>query len=68
MDLTLDDAQLALQDTARRFTAEQIVPIAPGYDQSGEFPRGVIEHTTKGIEPRITRMSRMIGKKIFASV
>ncbi len=42
MDLRLSDEQLALQDTARRFAQTEIAPVAPQYDQSGEFPREVI--------------------------
>jgi acyl-CoA dehydrogenase len=43
MDFNLDDELLALQDTARRFADEEVIPIAAEYDQSGEFPRHVIE-------------------------
>jgi acyl-CoA dehydrogenase len=42
MDLRLSDEQLVLQDTARRFAQTEIAPVAPKYDQSGEFPREVI--------------------------
>ena len=43
MDFQLSDEQLALRDTARRFAEEEIKPVAAGFDQSGEFPRGLIE-------------------------
>ncbi len=43
MDFNLDDELLALQDTARRFAQDEVIPIAAEYDQSGEFPRHVIE-------------------------
>ena len=43
MDFGFSDETLALQETARRFAREEIVPIAPQYDQSGEFPRDVIQ-------------------------
>jgi len=43
MDFSLSDEQLALQETARRFAQTEIAPIAPRYDQSGEFPRAVIQ-------------------------
>jgi len=43
MDFVLTDNQLALQETARRFAQDEIVPIAAEYDQSGEFPREVIQ-------------------------
>lgn len=37
-DPTLSEAQEALIDTARRFAAEKIIPVAGEYDESGEFP------------------------------
>ena len=43
MDFALSDEQLALQETARRFAAEQIAPIASEYDASGEFPMQVMK-------------------------
>jgi len=43
MDFQLNDEQLALQDTARRFAKEEIAPVAAEYDQSGEFPREVMK-------------------------
>jgi len=43
MDFSLSDEQLALQDTARRFSREEIAPIAAEYDQSGEFPMEVMK-------------------------
>ena len=42
MDFSLDDEQLALQATARRFADEQIVPVAAEHDRTGEFPRELI--------------------------
>ena len=44
MDFSLSDEQLALQETARRFAREEIAPVAAAHDQSGEFPRAVIQH------------------------
>ncbi len=43
MDFALSDEQLALQETARRFAQQEIAPVAAQYDQSGEFPRHIIE-------------------------
>ena len=43
MDFGLSDESLVLQETARRFAQEEIAPIAAQYDQSGEFPREVIQ-------------------------
>jgi acyl-CoA dehydrogenase len=43
MDFALSDEQTALQATARRFAREEVAPVAAGYDQSGEFPRHLIE-------------------------
>ena len=42
MEFGLTDEQQALQETARRFAAEQIAPVAAQYDASGEFPRDII--------------------------
>ena len=43
MDFSLSDEELALQETARRFAQAEIAPVAAEYDQTGEFPRDVIE-------------------------
>jgi acyl-CoA dehydrogenase len=43
MDFQLNDEQLALQDTARRFAKDEIAPVAAEYDQSGEFPREIMK-------------------------
>ena len=43
MDFTLTDQQLAMRETAQRFAAEAIAPVAAKYDESGEFPRDLIK-------------------------
>lgn len=43
MDFELDDALLSLQQTARRFADDEIIPIAAGCDVSGDFPIAVLE-------------------------
>ncbi|MEE8581877.1 MAG: acyl-CoA dehydrogenase family protein [Myxococcota bacterium] len=43
MDFSLSDEQLALQEAARRFSKEEIAPVAAKYDESSEFPREVIK-------------------------
>ena len=43
MEFGLTDEQLVLQETARRFAQEEIAPIAAKHDESGEFPRHVIQ-------------------------
>jgi acyl-CoA dehydrogenase len=43
MDFGLSDDQLALQDTARRFAQAEMAPVAGQYDQTGEFPRQIIQ-------------------------
>ncbi|HEX9814337.1 MAG TPA: acyl-CoA dehydrogenase family protein, partial [Myxococcota bacterium] len=43
MHFELTDEQLALQDAARRFARDEIAPVAAKYDQSGEFPRKIIQ-------------------------
>jgi acyl-CoA dehydrogenase len=42
MDFSLNDEQLALQETARRFAQGEIAPVAAAFDQSGEFPLEVM--------------------------
>ncbi len=42
MNFELDDEQLALQQTARRFADEELIPIAAEHDVTGEFPREVM--------------------------
>jgi acyl-CoA dehydrogenase len=43
MEFGLSDEQLALRDTARRFAREEIAPVAGKYDESGDFPREIIQ-------------------------
>ncbi len=43
MQFGLTDEQLVLQETARRFAVEEVAPVAAQYDQSGEFPRALIQ-------------------------
>jgi acyl-CoA dehydrogenase len=42
MDFELDDDLLTLQETARRFADEEIIPVAAEYDVSGEFPMEIM--------------------------
>ena len=42
MDFELNEQQLLMRDSAREFAQKEIVPIAAGYDESGEFPRETI--------------------------
>src|SRR5919112_4098502 len=39
----LSDEQLAIQDTARRFTADRITPFAAAWDEDHTFPRETIK-------------------------
>lgn len=43
MHFGLSDESLALQETARRFAREEIAPVAAAYDESGDFPREIIQ-------------------------
>ncbi len=43
MHFELSDEQLALQEAARRYARDEIAPVAARYDQSGEFPREIIQ-------------------------
>lgn len=39
----LNDEQKALQDLARKFTKEEIIPVAAQYDKTGEYPWPIIK-------------------------
>lgn len=43
MEFLLSDEQLALQETARRFARNEIIPVAAQHDQTGEFPMDVMK-------------------------
>src|SRR4051812_36204745 len=43
IDFSLTDEQKQLQDLARKFTREEIIPRAPHYDQTGEFPHEIMK-------------------------
>ncbi|XP_064076439.1 medium-chain specific acyl-CoA dehydrogenase, mitochondrial isoform X2 [Vanessa tameamea] len=43
MCFELNDEQKALQDLARKFTREEIVPVAAQYDKTGEYPWPIIK-------------------------
>jgi len=43
MEFAFTDEQLALQATARRFAESEIAPAAAHYDETGEFPREIIQ-------------------------
>jgi len=47
MEFGLTDEQAMLQQTARRFAREKILPVAAECDQTAEFPRDVIEEAWK---------------------
>jgi acyl-CoA dehydrogenase len=42
-DLNYSEEQQALVQTAREFTRREIIPVAGEYDESGEFPRAILE-------------------------
>lgn len=43
MGFDLSEEQRQLKETARRFTAEEIVPVAAQYDEGQTFPAGVVK-------------------------
>ncbi|HEX7703093.1 MAG TPA: acyl-CoA dehydrogenase family protein, partial [Kofleriaceae bacterium] len=47
MDLSFTEEQQALVQTARDFTRKEIVPRAAHYDETGEFPREILEKAWK---------------------
>lgn len=40
----LNDDQKALQELARKFTKEEIIPVAAQYDKSGEYPWPIVKN------------------------
>ena len=42
LDFALTEEQKALVTTARDFTRNEIIPVAAGFDESGEFPRELL--------------------------
>ena len=42
IDFSLSEEQVALQDLARKFTKEEILPKAAYHDETGEFPRAIV--------------------------
>jgi acyl-CoA dehydrogenase len=42
LDFALTEEQKALVTTARDFTRNEIIPVAAGFDESGEFPRQLL--------------------------
>lgn len=38
INFRLDDEQLQIQDVARKFTRDEIIPIAAHHDRTGEYP------------------------------
>ncbi|MFW9830958.1 MAG: acyl-CoA dehydrogenase family protein, partial [Candidatus Thorarchaeota archaeon] len=47
IDFQLTDDQIALQAKAREFALREVHPVAQHYDQTGEFPRDVINKAHK---------------------
>ncbi|MFX1474877.1 MAG: acyl-CoA dehydrogenase family protein, partial [Promethearchaeota archaeon] len=43
----LTDEQTRLREKARKFALEEVLPVSSHYDQTGEFPREVIEKAHK---------------------
>lgn len=45
--LILNSDQESLQDTARKFTEQEIIPVAAKYDRESSFPKEIIEEASK---------------------
>lgn len=43
MDFSLSDEQILIQDTAREFAQNEIVPVAASFDERGEFPEETVK-------------------------
>ena len=49
MDFGYSEEQLMIQDVARRIAREKIAPAAEHFDRTGEFPKALAAHGTRGI-------------------
>jgi acyl-CoA dehydrogenase len=47
MDFSISEEQTALATTAREFTRKEIIPKASHFDETGEFPRDLLERAWK---------------------
>jgi butyryl-CoA dehydrogenase len=47
MELELTDRQKTFQEQVARFAADDVAPLAPGIDESGAFPRDLVEAAAK---------------------
>jgi acyl-CoA dehydrogenase len=47
MDFSITEEQTALTTTAREFTRKEIIPKASHFDETGEFPREILERAWK---------------------
>ncbi|MHA1608331.1 MAG: acyl-CoA dehydrogenase family protein [Candidatus Freyarchaeota archaeon] len=47
VDFHLSEEQIALREKARKFALEEVYPVAPYYDRTGEFPMEVIKKAHK---------------------
>src|SRR5688572_16250684 len=47
MDFSISEEQSALATTAREFTRKEIIPKAAHFDETGEFPREILERAWK---------------------
>lgn len=42
INFRLDDEQLQIQEVARKFTRDEIIPVAAHHDRTGEYPNDVL--------------------------
>ena len=47
IDFQLTEEQKALREKARKFALDEMLPVSKKYDQSGEFPRDILEKAFK---------------------
>jgi len=68
MQFDLTDEQRAIQDTARRFTAEAITPHAGMWDEKRFFPRATVKAAAElGFAPiTVASSADSIGSKLWA--
>lgn len=68
-NMTLTDEQREMQDLARKFTRDEVMPRAQHYDESGEFPWDIVKkaHSIGLMNSHIPQEVGGLGMSIFDS-
>ena len=69
MDFALDDELTSLQQTARRFADEEVIPVAAAHDVSGEFPRELLRKAWElGLSSTFIPAKSTMGNSLLTSM